>query len=299
MVTKKSKIIKLFSALSLLFVGFNNAFAVDGNTNFNVNVAESLFVSVSTPTDWASGYADAFLRNKVSVNVVSNNTNGFTASMTTKTDNTALVNNTNNTYTLPTLASTTSRANFPANFWGYSFDDTESGSDTSNYGALVGVNGTPITILSSSTASTGSKDFYFGAKANVTQASGTYTGTVVISVVSGVIDPGTNPITPVNPVTPNPTPNTPTYNSSSNVTSYTYNPTVPNTDTTVTIIDTGDTRGVYNGYTPPQGVTRTTSAKTQAFSTLATGLAVAATIATTSGMFLLFAARREEDDENE
>ena len=298
MVTKNSKIIKIFAAFLLLSIGISNVFAADYNTGFNVNVSESLSVSISTPTNWAKGDAGAFLRNKVSINIVSNNTNGFTASMTTKTTNTSLSNSSNNTYTLPTLTATTPRANFPANFWGYSFDDTEAGSDTSNYSALVGSTSTPITILSSNNATTGSKDFYFGAKANVTQAAGTYTGTVVISVVSGVVDPGTNPITPVNPTPPNPTPNTPSYNPTTGVTSYTYNPTVPNTNTTTTIIDTGDTRGVYDGYTPPQGVTRTTTGKTQAFSTIATGLAIAATIATTSGLVLLFAARREEDDEN-
>ena len=299
MVTQKSKIFKIVLAFLLLFTTVSNVFAAEKSSEFNVNVSEVLSVSVSTPTNWASGDTDTFLRNKVSINVVSNNTNGFTASMTMKTADTFLTNTSKNTYTLPTLTTNTTRANFPANYWGYSFDDIESGSDTSTYSALVGSSGTPITVLSSTTANSGNKDFYFGAKANVTQASGTYTGTVVINVVSGVIDPATNPVVPVNPVNPNPTPNTPAYNPTTNVTSYTYNPTVPNTDTSTTIVTDGDTRGVYDGYTPPQGVSRSFTAKAQNFSALATGLALTASIAATSGAFFLFAARREEEDDGE
>lgn len=275
------------------------AFA-DDNSDFNVNVKELLSVSVSTPTNWATGDVDTFLRNKVSINVVSNNTAGFTASMTMKTPETSLINTAKNTSTLPTLASNTTRSNFPANYWGYSLDDTEAGSNVSTYKALVASTGTPITLLSSTTASSGSKDFYFGAKANATLGSGTYTGTVVINVVSGVID-NTNPITPFNPVNPNPTPNTPTYNPTTDTTSYTYNTTnsTAGTTTTTTDINSGDTRSVYEGYTPPQGVAYGTTSRIPNYSSLASGLIVAAAIATSSSIFFLFAARREEEDDDE
>lgn len=295
---KKMTIIITGSVLFLADISSASAVEGGGNTDFNVDVKEVLSVSVSTPTNWATGDIDTFLRNKVSINVVSNNTNGFTASMTTKTTDTSLTNTSKNTITLPTLTANTTRADFSANYWGYSLDDTEPGDNSSTYKPLVGLGGTPITILSSTTASSGSKDFYFGAKANATLASGTYTGTVVISVVSGVID-NTNPVTPIDPVQPNPIPNTPSYNSTTNVTSYTYNPTVPNTNTTTTDVVSGDVRGVYEGYTPPQGVTRSVTAKVQNFSNLATLLAIAATIATASGIFFFFAARREEEDDDE
>ena len=281
----------------LLFCNTNYVFAAD-KTDFNVDVGEVLSVSITTPTTWAVGDVDTFLRNKVNINVVTNNSAGFTASMTMKTDETDLVNTAKNTITLPTLTANTTRSNFPANYWGYSLDDTEAGNNASTYRALVGSSGTPITILSSTTASTGNRDFYFGAKANATLGSGTYTGTVVISVVTGVIS-NTNPVTPVNPVTPNPTPNTPTYDPTTNVTSYTYNTNAGSgtsqTTTTTTNVNSGDARDVYSGYVPPQGVTRNTFANIANYSGLEIGLGLTAAIAASSGMFFLFAASRDDD----
>lgn len=275
----------------------NHAMADDG-TLFNVNVTETLSVSVTTPTAWASGDVDTFLRNKVRVDVTSNNSAGFTASMTTKTSSTSLVNTSKSTATIPTLASSTERGSFPANYWGYSLDDTESGSDTSTYNALVGADSAPIEILSSSSATSGSKDCYFGAKADITQASGTYVGTVVISVVSGVIDNSTNPITPTNPVTPS---GDQIANYDGNNTSYTYSSTNTsnNTSSTTTEISDGDVRSAYEGYTPPQGVTYSTKTNINNSTTLATGLGIAAAIAATSGFFFLAAARREDDDDED
>ena len=278
--------------------------SAEENTSFNVNVKESLSVSIVTPTEWASGDIDTFLRNKVSINITSNNAGGFTASMTTKTASTDLTNMSKNTYTMPTLASAVQRSAFPANYWGYSLDDTENGSDSSTYSALVGAGSTPITILSSNSATTGSKDFYFGAKADVTQAAGTYMGTVVISVVSGVVDNSTNPITPVNPVNPGPE-EVATYDPGRDTTQYTYTrtstpaPSTPSTTTTTTQISSGDNRSAYEGYTPPQGVTYSTKSTVNNQAGLATGLGVAAAVAATSGFFFLAAARRRDDDDEE
>ena len=290
-----------FFLAGLLFLNcIKPVFAEEANTQFSVNVKEVLSVSITTPTTWASGNIDTFLRNAVHIDVVTNNANGFTASMTTKTADTSLVNTSKNTATLPTLSAQTTRTNFPSNYWGYSLDDTTEGSGSSTYNALVGVNSSPITLLSSNSASSGSKDFYFGARANVTQASGTYSGTVVISVVTGVIDTNTNPVIPVDPDTPNPTPETPSYNPSHDTTTYTYTSTDTNagTTTTTTEVSSGDNRTSY-GYIPPQGVTYTTTSNGSSLSPMVTGLALASSAAMTSSAFFLFAARREEDDDNE
>ena len=307
MVKHKTKVVTIVASFIVsslpLFSTLEPASAVEGNTNFHVDVGEVLSVSLTTPTVWASGNVDTFLRNTVTLNVATNNANGFTASMTTKTNNTSLVNTSKTNYTLPTLAANTTRTNFPANYWGYSLDDTTEGNGSSTYSALVGAGSTPITILSSNSASSGSKVFYFGAKANVTQASGTYSGTVVVSVVTGVIDDNTNPITPTNPDTPNPAPsgssgNTPTYNSTRNTTTYTTRTTGVNNETTTTEISTGDNRGAY-GNVNPLGVTYSTSSNVSTLPELTTGLAIASSVAASSGLFFLFAARREEDDDDE
>ncbi len=303
MVKQKPKVILSFAGLLVLTLtsfNINYAFAVDANTNFEVNVIESLSVSVTTPTVWASGDMDEFLRNPVSVSVTTNSTGGFIATMSSKTTSTALTNTSNSNYTLPTLASNSTRGSFPANRWGYSLNDTVAGSSTSTYSAMVPSNATPITLIQSS-GNSGNKDFYFGAKGNASLPSGTYTGIVVINVVSGAT--GTNnPVTPTNPATPNPSNDVAVYHSSptggstSGTTTYTQRSSSSGNTTTTTDVTAGNN---WNLYQDPQGVISNTSSKISTNSALATGLALTATVAATSGMFLVIAARREGEDDEE
>ena len=309
MVKSYTKIFGVLAAATISLYGFNAYADETNNTNFNVRVGEALSVSITTPDEWASGNMNEFLRNKVNVSVTSNNSAGFTATMTTKTANTALTNSTMSSYTLPTLTSNTTRANFPANHWGYSLDDVDAGNNSSTYAALVGAGSTPITLLTSNSATTGSKDFYFGAKADATTASGTYTGTVVINVVSGVIDNTTNPVTPTNPATPAPTDNTaaytnaPTGNSSQGATTYTYRRSAGTgttaTTTTTTEVSEGDNRSAYTTYTPPQGETYSTVSNISSGALLASGLAATAMTAASSGLFLFIASRKRDEEEDE
>lgn len=282
--------------------------AVEQNTNFQVNVRDSLSVSITTPSEWASGNIDTFLCNKVNVNV-SSNTPNITVSMHSKTTNTSLTNTSKNTETLPTLASSTTKTAFPANYWGYSLDNQTDCDDTTNYAAMVGSNQTPISIASLN-STTVNKNVFFGAKGGITQASGTYAGIVVIDVVTGVIDSSTNPTTPTNPAQPNPTyevatyHTTPTGNSSNGVTTYTYRRTSGSgssaTATTTTEVSDGNNVSAYSGYTPPQGVTNTTTSSINSESSLAVGLAATATAAAASGiLFFILAKRRDDDDDEE
>ena len=307
--TKTLSIFAVIATITLLTINSSplSVFA-DNATNFNVNVRESISVSITTPSTWASGNIDTFLRNKVNVSVTSNNSAGFTATMSSKTTNTSLTNTTKSSYTLPTLASSSTRGSFPANYWGYSLDDTDAGSTSSTYNAMVASNATPITLLTTSSATSGSKDFYFGAKGNATLASGTYTGTVVVNVVSGVIDSSTNPVTPTNPATPGGTDNTATYSAapigstSQGSTTYTYRRTNSgnNTQTVTTEVSEGNNVNNYIGYTPPQGETYRTNSNVANNTLLTTGLATAAAIATASGMFFfIVVSQREEDDDEE
>ena len=307
--------------LTLLFVSYSRASIGSSyaeNVPFQVNVRESLSVSITSPNAPASGNVDTFLRNKYTLSVSSNNTNGFTASMysvgTTNLTNTAI-----NNQTIPTLASSSTRSSFPENYWGYSlgtsavlnnntYNETEPGNADSNYYPLVSTSATPITVLTSSNGS-GSQDIYFGAKANTAKASGTYSGIVVISVVSGVID-NTNPITPENPAGPNAENDdevakympAPSGSSSNGVTTYTYRRTnvSAGTTTVTTQVSDGDNRDSYSGYTPPQGVTENSTLNIDSNSSLAVGLAITATVAAATGMmFFIIAKRREDDDEEE
>lgn len=315
MLTKTKVIVSSVSILALTlllpnYIQTNSVLATTQNTQFQVNVRESLAVSITTPSQWATGDVNQFLRNKINVKVETNNADGFTASMTTKTSTTDLVHVADKG-TIPTLTSSSTRSAFPVNRWGYSLNDTSNGSDSSTYNALVGAGGTPITIISNSESqSINNKDVYFGAKADTTKASGTYTSTVVISVVTGVID-NNNPITPVNPAQPNSNENTANYNSgtggtTNGSTTYTYRRTSGSgssaATTTTTEVSDGDNRNSYIGYTPPQGVTnrQTTTETVSEGSSLATGLAITSAVAATSGViFFILAKRKKDEDEDE
>ncbi|MBR3236149.1 hypothetical protein IKF92_00495 [Candidatus Saccharibacteria bacterium] len=299
------------------------------NTTFEVNVRETLAVQITTPAEGATGDVNDFLRNKVSVDVSTNNANGFTASMysTTKyasagSNATDLTNNAVNTATIPTLSSYSTRSDFPTNRWGYSlgsasldgntYGETDAGSGSSRYYPLTASTSTPIKILEGATGvTTGSQNVYFGAKADTTKPAGTYENTVIISVVTGAIDSNTNPITPVNPATPNQTENTATYtaaptgHATNGSTTYTYRRAntsggVTVSNTTTTEVSEGNNVSAYAGYTPPQGVVQNTESNVSGGnSPLAAALATTASVAATSGLFFFVAAKRRKDDDDD
>lgn len=266
---------------------------------FQLNVQEVLSVSVTTPSTWAKGNVGDFLQNKVTIGVTSNNIEGFTASMATEDSTSTLYHSSKSTATLPTLASSTTRSAFPENHWGYSLDDSTDGKSDSNYNPLTG--STPITLISRNTSlaansNTISQDVYFGAKANLAQASGTYTGTVILYVVSGAdSEDDSTPVTPSNPVQP--TDDTAndgiaTYDNNRNRTIYT----TTSGDTQTTTINEGD---ASDAYANAQGVTNTTSSNIYDGSMLTTGLAVTASVAAASGIFFFILAKRKKDDDEE
>ena len=292
------------------------------NTTFQVNVKESLTVSITSQTAIPTGEINEFLRNKYTLNVSSNNAQGFTASMYSVAD-TNLVNKSLNDQSIPTLSNSSTRGAFPANYWGYSLRDSVNGSNTvygetdagnnnSNYYPLVSNSSAPITVLHSDNHGSGTQEIYFGAKADSNKAAGTYSGIVVISVVSGVIDSSetdtpVNPITPENPVGPNADNEVAKYmpapkgNSSNGVTTYTYRRTNASTGetTTTTEISDGDNRNAYNGYIPPQGVKEKSTFDINNESSLAAGLATTATVAAAAGMFFFILAKRREDEDDD
>ena len=279
-------------------------------TTFQVNVKETLSVTLTTPQEWASGDTGNFLRNKVSLSVNSNNANGFTASMHSK-DNTNLTNASNGNTTIQTLSTEpvcTSAAcgAFPDNRWGYSLND---GSNTGTYHAMSTSAISLITAPSGTT--TGSQDVYFGAKANSSQASGTYVGTVVIDVVAGAITVD-NPVIPTNPAVNTDTvaANVATYDASTNRTVYYSTSTTPSsgstpaTRTTASQVTEGDATDMYQG---PAGVNQksnpmitTNSNVSESGSPLASSLAITAAAAAAAGAgFFILAKRRDDDDEEE
>lgn len=300
MVIKKSyKIIFALLILSLLFIP-----KIDNTSASEVTVKseEMLTVKVTLPSSWANGTpssAGVFLRNEVILEILTNNEVGFTATMTSATTNTSLVNSSNTSYTIPTLSDNSLRSSFPNDFWGYSLDDTAGGNTGSTYKPVAPYGAAePNYIANSAYSSTAtSKTIYFGTKATSAKAAGVYSNTVVFNVVSGIntSDTSQNGVTPTNPVNPGDDPSgddTPTYISSNNATVYTRR----DGTTTGTVVTPGNTTSAT--YSSPAGVTTTRSSVNEG-TPLATGLAVTAGVAVTTGIFFFIAAKRRKDDEEE
>jgi hypothetical protein len=295
------------ASLPVLCAVSASATEVTRNTNFRVNVSDALSVAVTTPDQWATGDPDEFLRNRINVWASTNNPAGLSAYMTTKTTNTSLVNTRKSNYTIPTLTESKTVANFPVNRWGYTlFDDELEPNNASIYNALhdgVSTGQDPIQVLQLNVAGQADQDVWFGAKADMTMASGTYANTVVISVVTGVIendptDPGYNPVPPVDPATPT-TPDEPTYDPTNDRTTYTtVTPNQDDTTTTTTEVSNGDTRSSYQD---PHGVKHKTSTTTNINegNPLATGLAVTAAVAGATGFIFFLIGKRRKDEEEE
>ena len=218
-----------------------------------------------------------------------------------------LINTSGSTYTIPTLTANTSWSRSDTtttNFWGYSVDDD---SNTGTYLPVPIKTDTPVTLTPANTTGTWSDDVYFGAKADYSTASGTYIGTVLISVVTGVVNTETNPVTPTDPATPaddTPDDSTATYtgantntgtgvsgNNGTTIYTTTSSTASPATKTTTTQVTEGDTR---DSYSSPAGVTRVNEG-----TPLATGLAATAAVAATTGIVFFVIAKRRKDEEDE
>ena len=302
-IVKASIVLVLVGTLFFLFPPhFSSVLAA--NTTFQVNVEEVLSVSITTPTEWARGEVGDFLRNKVVLNVSSNHIDGFTALMNTEDSDAYLYHSSKANTVLPTIPNNnTPRSSFPDNYWGYSINDTDAGESTSTYDKLVGSGSAPISLISNA-QSTGanpitSRNIYFGAKSDLSKASGTYSGTVVFNIISGVlpIDEDDNPTIPTDPATPSEN-NVATYDQTNNRTVYTTTTTNTTTGTTeqTTTITNGDTT---SSYADPAGVTDSTSSNIYDGSMLNTVLATTASVAAASGLIFFILAKRKKDDEDE
>ncbi len=328
--------VTIISVYTLHFLISSMASASNTDVSFEVNVKEALSVAITTPSSWAEGtpvdnngsWSTDFLRNSVTVEVAANGSTGFTASMYSADNTTSLKNTSKASETLSTLDGQYTKSAFPLNKWGYSlgeytlngvaqnsytlngnsYGETIEGNGASKYYPLVSDSSSPIIIMDGATTpkSYGTQNIYFGAKAGLAQASGTYTGTVIINVVTGVIDSTTNPVTPVNPATDNdPSSTNPTYadnygtNGNSGWTVFTSTSSGTDTETTTTQVSEGDNRSVYDGYADPHGVVESTASNISNNTPLATGLAATASAAAATGLFFFIVAKRREDDEEE
>ncbi len=309
-----NRYIHKIGVLVVLVLAFFNTHAVfactapsDGtcsDVGLGFDIKEVLTVSIGAPDEGATGDANQFLRNIYQVSVDTNNARGSVATMTTKVSNANLVNNASSSAYLPTLSTWYTRANFPANYWGYSLEDVIASDNCSScgYNKIAANDETPNTINDASItgpnyAASWSRKIAFGAKFDSSKPAGTYSAVVVFTVVTGSVDS----FSPGNPtVGPADNPN-PSYDSSDNVTVYTSTTRSGSGTSARTTITSDISRGDHRSdYVAPQGVTTTVSTNISEGTPLATGLAVTATVAATTGIiFFIVAKRRKDDDEEE
>ncbi len=129
------------------------------NLDYNVVIKPSLKITLSSnnPSLTLNPTNHTFDNTTITSTVATNNPNGYKLYLSTTegsggTSGTELVNNTNSTYTIPTLESASPASTFPANYWGYRL----STGDNDNYlsyipDALIGedaeaTNGTVSTV---------------------------------------------------------------------------------------------------------------------------------------------------------
>ena len=314
------------SGIASVIADNTSAAGSSSDTTFQVNVKDTIAVAVTTPVSGATGDINEFLRNTVDVEINTNVANGFTASMYSR-------NNTNLTHTMlgssyyiPTMSNSASRGTFPINTWGYSlksssldgktYGETDAGNTSSTYYPLTDSTTAPIKIIAADAGTkSGEQSVYFGTKVNAEKPAGTYLNTVVISVVTGVINSETNPITPVNPANPgtdpNPSDTVPVYTGNTSTvgtgisgtngttvrTVRATNSGTPATSTDTTEISAGDNR---NSYVEPHGVSISTQSNiVENGSSIPLGLAATSVATATAGMIFFILAKRDEDDEED
>lgn len=299
-IVRASIVLVLVGTLFFLFPPhfFSASAANSAETTFQVNVQEVLSVAITTPSSWDSGDVNEFLCNPVSINVMSNNIYGFTASMISSDANARLYHSSKSSEFIPTLTATTAR-NSLENQWGFATDhNTTSNCDGANSFQGVASSGTtPNTLIARSDSSSyHSVNVYFGSKATIGKASGTYSGTVIFYVVSGLESETTNnnettPTVPANPATDVASGTTVTDASNQRVVSTVVTGGQNNEPTTTTT--------TVSEYVAPQGVTDSTSSNIYDGSILNTALAVTASVAAASGLTFFILAKRKKDDDDE
>ena len=111
--------------------------------------------------------------------IQTSNRTGYTASFSTETDNTALVNSSSSTNAkISSINADTTLANLPVNTWGYKL------ATSTNYSSLPGVS-SPVTIFQSTDSSySGYKGIYIGMKLGDDLEGGSYENKLVFSVVT-------------------------------------------------------------------------------------------------------------------
>ena len=187
----KSAIFGIYKKNMRNFAGFlaflflvNLGFMGFGEERVSALYVPTLSVSAWRPEEKVKGSDVLKTENKTTETSVwfqiqTNNRTGYTASFSTETDNTALVNSSSSTNAkISSINTDTTLANLPVNTWGYKL------ATSTNYSSLPGVS-SPATIFQSTDSSySGYKGIYIGMKLGDNLEGGSYENKLVFSVVT-------------------------------------------------------------------------------------------------------------------
>ena len=168
-------------SLTLNFVFSQNSFA-EYKAKLSASISESTASIDGTEIIESS---DETAEHEINLKVKTTNKTGYTAMISSKAEETALLNTNPAVNTkINSISSTYSLANFPANTWGYRFDDDIDFSP-------IPAQSAPVNLIKTTEKSTEEENHYIklGMKLNSSLKPGSYENKLIVSVVS-------NPYTP-------------------------------------------------------------------------------------------------------
>ena len=189
-----------------VFLGLDSpsASAIDDNSNSSTNSASSTSPSSQVNVDLVNGIAirildssatseidnlnlnidpvpgGSFTSGNFNVEVSTSNKTGYKLYMNSSTSSTALINQVDSSFTIPSLSSATTSSSFATNTWGYSLDST-------NYNPIP-ANGDPDQVKYTSTpAASDLTPVTIGMNVDMSKASGIYKNQLTFTAVAEAI----------------------------------------------------------------------------------------------------------------
>ena len=135
-----------FISVLFVYVAFVPVSAQDLPASVTIKPSLNLTIPTDTVTLTLDPTTAPFASKSIDITVGTNNPAGYWLTMSSVgTDNTSLVNTADSSKTIPTLTSSTSEADFPANRWGYRIGvDNSSNYLPYTFGMTIGSNGSRV-----------------------------------------------------------------------------------------------------------------------------------------------------------
>ena len=159
--------------------------SVDVNSSLSITTDAAggeLIIPVSPVPSGALSYLD------LEVDVSTNNLTGYTLSMNTKIENTALINQSNSSHTIPsTTYPKASPGTLTANTWGYHVWPLGQTTSSTTFSALPPLSAPQIITVTNAPSPSSITTLTFGVNVDTTLISGTYKNTVVFTATSNYV----------------------------------------------------------------------------------------------------------------